>query len=75
MEALRAQFDMEDVTDVGELMYDDPDRADVAAWLDAHGWTATTTTSASEMRRLERFVSFGEASDDSFSSFVVGMRS
>jgi len=66
--------DMEQAVDVGELMYDDPDRADVAAWLDAHGWAASTVTSASEMRRLERFVSFGEASDDSFSSFVVGVR-
>ena len=74
METLRAQFDMEQAVDVGELMYDDPDRADVAAWLDAHGWAASTVTSASEMRRLERFVSFGEASDDSFSSFVVGVR-
>jgi methyltransferase (TIGR00027 family) len=72
---LREQFDMEQAVDVQELMYDDPDRADVGAWLDAHGWSASTVTSASEMRRLDRFVAFGEATDDSFSSFVVGVRS
>jgi methyltransferase (TIGR00027 family) len=75
MEQLRAQFDMEPSVDVGELMYDDPERADVAAWLGAHGWTTSTVTSASEMRRLQRWVSYGEATDDSFSSFVVGVRS
>lgn len=74
MEALRAQFDMEPTVDIQQLMYDDPQRADVAAWLNAHGWTASTVTSASEMRRLERWVSLEEAADDSFSSFVVGMR-
>lgn len=74
MEQLRGQFDMKPGVDVAELMYDDPQRADVTAWLDAHGWTASMVTSASEMRRLERYVPYGEASDDSFSSFVVGVR-
>jgi O-methyltransferase involved in polyketide biosynthesis len=32
------QFGVDDTLDVGELTYEDPDRADVAAWLDAHGW-------------------------------------
>jgi len=74
MQHLAAQFDMEPTLDIQELMYDDPHRADVAAWLDAHGWTASAVTSASEMRRLGRYVSFGEADDDSFSSLVVGVR-
>jgi methyltransferase (TIGR00027 family) len=74
MEHLRAQFDMEIAIDVQELMYDDPNRAVVAEWLGAHGWTASAVTSTSEMRRLNRFVSFGESDDDAFSSFVVGVR-
>lgn len=75
MEHFRAQFDMDSAVDMQELMYDDPKRANVAAWLNANGWTASAVTSASEMRRLERFVSFGESDDDSFSSLVVGVRS
>jgi methyltransferase (TIGR00027 family) len=71
---LSAQFEMDEAIDVAELMYDDPARSDVASWLDAHGWSESAVTSAGEMRRLERFVSFGEADDDSFSSFVVGVR-
>jgi methyltransferase (TIGR00027 family) len=71
---LSAQFELNEAIDVAELMYDDPARSDVASWLDAHGWSASAVTSAGEMRRLERFVSFGEADDDSFSSFVVGVR-
>ena len=35
---IAAQFGMDDTLDVGELTYEDPDRADVAQWLDAHGW-------------------------------------
>ena len=37
-------------------MYNDPDRADVAEWLDAHGWRADAVTSQDEMRRLGRCV-------------------
>ena len=44
-----------DTLDVGELMYNDPDRADVADWLDEHGWRATAVTSQDEMRRLGRW--------------------
>jgi methyltransferase (TIGR00027 family) len=73
-QAFAAQFEMEQALDIQELMYDDPHRADVAVWLDAHGWTASSVTSASEMRRLERWVDFEESDDDSFSSFVVGVR-
>jgi methyltransferase (TIGR00027 family) len=73
-ENLAAQFDMEPALDVQELMYDDPHRANVAAWLDANGWSATAVTSTSEMRRLDRFVSFDEADDDAFSTFVVAVR-
>jgi O-methyltransferase involved in polyketide biosynthesis len=66
---------MEDTLDVGELMYNDPDRADVAQWLDAHGWRAKAVTSGQEMRRLGRWVlPPEEAEQDAFSSFVSAER-
>ncbi|MEO3759796.1 class I SAM-dependent methyltransferase [Mycobacterium sp. B14F4] len=73
-ERIAAQFGMEDTLDVAELMYNDPDRADVAQWLDAHGWRAQTVTSRQEMRRLGRWVLPDEyAGDDGFSSFVTAV--
>lgn len=75
-ERIAAQFGMQDPPDVAELMYNDPDRADVAEWLDAHGWRTSAVTSADEMRRLERWVLPPELSDDdAFSSFVIGDKS
>jgi methyltransferase (TIGR00027 family) len=71
-ERIAAQFGMEDTPDVAELMYNDADRADVAQWLDEHGWRASTVTSADEMRRLDRWVLPPEESEqDAFSSFVT----
>ena len=52
-------------------MYNDPDRADVAEWLDAHGWRAEGVTSQDEMRRLGRFTELADADDDAFSTFVT----
>lgn len=72
---IAAQFGMADTLDVGELMYNDPDRADVAQWLDAHGWRSAAVTSQDEMRRLDRWVlPPEESSDDAFSSFVTAER-
>jgi O-methyltransferase involved in polyketide biosynthesis len=69
---IAAQFGVDDTLDVGELTYEDPDRADVAQWLDAHGWRSAAVTSQDEMRRLGRWVLPPEESDgDSFSSFVT----
>jgi O-methyltransferase involved in polyketide biosynthesis len=69
---IRAQFGMENTPDVAELMYNDPDRADVAQWLDQHGWRSSAVTSADEMRRLDRWVLPPEESgQDAFSSFVT----
>ncbi|WP_083410372.1 class I SAM-dependent methyltransferase [Mycolicibacterium rutilum] len=74
-ERIRAQFGIEDSVDVAELMYNDPDRADVAEWLDAHGWRSSAVTSQEEMRRLGRWVLPAELSDDDgFSSFVVARK-
>jgi len=60
--------------DVQELMYNDPDRADVAEWLNAHGWRASAVTSADEMRRLGRFVELADADDDAFATFTIAER-
>jgi methyltransferase (TIGR00027 family) len=60
--------------DVQELMYNDPDRADVAEWLNAHGWRASAVTSADEMRRLGRFVELADADNDAFATFAIAER-
>ena len=70
-ERIAAQFGMEDTLDVAELMYNDPDRADVADWLNRTGWTATAVTSRDEMRRLGRYVELADADDDAFATFVT----
>jgi methyltransferase (TIGR00027 family) len=57
--------------DVAELMYNDPERADVADWLNAHGWRAKAVTSQDEMRRLDRFVLLPGADDDAFATFAT----
>lgn len=78
---MQARFDkiadelgIEQEFDVQELMYNDPDRADVADWLNAHGWDATAVTSQDEMRRHARFVEFADADDDAFATFVTAVR-
>jgi methyltransferase (TIGR00027 family) len=60
--------------DVAELMYNDPERADVADWLNAHGWRAKAVTSQDEMRRLDRYVLLPGAEDDAFATFTTAER-
>ena len=57
--------------DIQELVYNDPDRSDVAVWLDDHGWRSDAVHSSDEMRRLGRFVELEYADDDAFSTFVI----
>jgi len=66
------ELGIEREVDVAELMYNDPDRADVADWLNAHGWRAKAVTSREEMRRLGRYVELADAEDDAFASFATG---
>jgi methyltransferase (TIGR00027 family) len=74
-ERIAAQFGIEEAPDVAELMYNDPDRADVVQWLAEHGWQSSAVTSADEMRRLDRWVLPPEQSDqDAFSSFVTATK-
>ncbi|MGV0871366.1 class I SAM-dependent methyltransferase [Mycolicibacterium sp. XJ879] len=71
-ERIAAQFGMEETLDVADLMYNDPDRADVAQWLDAHGWRSAAVTSRDEMQRLNRWVLPPEEYEaDAFSAFVT----
>jgi methyltransferase (TIGR00027 family) len=69
---IAAELGVDDTLDIGELTYEDPDRADVAQWLDAHGWRSAAVTSQDEMRRLGRAVELADTDGDSFSTFVTG---
>jgi methyltransferase (TIGR00027 family) len=71
---LREKFGMEEQVDVAELMYHDPDRVDVAEWLDSHGWAAAGVTSLEEMRRLGRWVLPEDTDQRAFSTFVTAQR-
>ncbi|MDH6247482.1 class I SAM-dependent methyltransferase [Mycobacterium sp. OTB74] len=68
------QIGVEQRVDVQELMYNDPDRADVGQWLDAHGWTSQSVTSQDEMRRLGRWVQLETTDDKAFSNFVTALK-
>jgi methyltransferase (TIGR00027 family) len=70
-ERIAAQFGLEETLDIQGLMYEDPDRADVAEWLNAHGWRSTAVTSQHEMRRLGRLVELADTDGDSFATFVT----
>jgi methyltransferase (TIGR00027 family) len=74
-EKIAAELGIEREFDVQELMYNDPDRANVAEWLRANGWQADAVTSQDEMRRLGRFVELADADDDAFATFVTAERS
>jgi methyltransferase (TIGR00027 family) len=62
--------------DIQDLMYRDEARADVATWLNDHGWRATAQNSDDEMRRLNRWVEGVPSGDDkpAFSQFVTAER-
>jgi methyltransferase (TIGR00027 family) len=70
------EIGLEQNVDVGELMYRDDHRADVAEWLNEHGWRATAEHSIDAMRRLGRLVENVPMADDkdAFSDFVVAER-
>jgi methyltransferase (TIGR00027 family) len=70
------ELGMEETVDVGELMYRDEHRADVADWLNNHGWRARAQHSSDEMRRLGRWIENVPLADDkdAFSDFVIAER-
>jgi methyltransferase (TIGR00027 family) len=71
LEKIADELGIDREIDVGELMYNDPDRADVADWLNAHGWRAKAVTSQHEMRKLDRFVLLADTEDDAFATFAT----
>ena len=62
--------------DIQDLIYHDDNRADVASWLNDHGWRAAAQNSGDEMRRLDRWVEGVPSADDkqAFSQFVTAER-
>ncbi|MFN3003983.1 class I SAM-dependent methyltransferase [Mycolicibacterium wolinskyi] len=66
------QFNLGSALDIQELIYEDPDRADVADWLNANGWQAQGQHSLDEMSRLDRLVQMTQEHDrNAFSTFVT----
>src|SRR6202012_1030914 len=76
LDRVAAKLGIERTGDIQDLMYRDDDRADVAAWLNDHGWRATAQNSGDEMRRLDRWVEGVPSGDDrdAFSQFVTAER-
>ena len=70
------ELGLEENIDVGELMYRDDHRANVADWLNNHGWRARAQRSTDEMRRLGRWIESVPLADDkdAFSDFVIAER-
>jgi methyltransferase (TIGR00027 family) len=70
------EIGLEETIDVGELMYRDDHRANVADWLNNHGWRARARRSTDEMRRLGRWIENVPLADDkdAFSDFVIAER-
>ncbi|OMB99246.1 SAM-dependent methyltransferase [Mycobacterium sp. NS-7484] len=73
-EKFAAQFNMEQALNVQDLIYEDPDRADVAEWLGTHGWRADGVHSLDEMRRLGRYVELEHDDKGAFSTFLTAER-
>ena len=76
LDRVAAKLGIERTVDIQDLIYQDNDRADVAAWLNDHGWRATGQNSGDEMRRLDRWVEGVPSGDDrdAFSQFVTAER-
>ena len=71
-ERIAEKFGMAATLDIQQLIYEDVDRADVAEWLDTHGWTASAVSSQQEMSRLNRWALPAELTDEeAFSDFVT----
>ena len=73
-ERVREQLGFEENVDVQELMYDDPDRADVEEWLNGNGWRAAAAHALEVQRQLGRAVEVDVDDRDVFSSFVTAER-
>jgi methyltransferase (TIGR00027 family) len=76
LDRVAAKLGIDRNVDIQDLIYHDDDRADVAKWLNDHGWSATAQNSGDEMRRLDRWVEGVPSADDrdAFSQFVTAER-
>lgn len=76
LDRVAEQLGIERNVDIQDLMYRDDARADVATWLNEHGWRATAQSCDDEMRRLNRWVEGVPLADDkqAFSQFVTAER-
>ena len=74
-EKMADDIGIERTVDISDLTYNDPHRADLTEWLNAHGWSATGVVSTDEMRRLERWTEVPDQPDLGYSTFVVAERS
>ncbi|MCV7225760.1 SAM-dependent methyltransferase [Mycolicibacterium komossense] len=71
-ERISKELGIDKVMDIQNLTYNDPDRTNLAEWLNRLGWHATELKSQDEMRRLGRWVDVPMAQDDdAFSTFVT----
>jgi len=69
------QLGIQQSVDIQDLTYNDVDRADVTAWLNGHGWTASAVPSNDQMRRMDRWIRVPMLDDEeSFATFVVAER-
>jgi methyltransferase (TIGR00027 family) len=73
-ERVAEHLGMPEAPDVSDLTYDDPHRADVADWLNAHDWQATAEPSHDVQRRLGRHIELPINDGDAFSTFVTAQR-
>jgi len=73
-EKITDDMGIERTVDISDLTYNDPHRADLTEWLNAHGWSATGVVSTQEMRRLNRWTEVPDQPDDGFSTFVIAER-
>jgi methyltransferase (TIGR00027 family) len=74
-ERISKELGIDKVMDIQNLTYNDPDRTNLADWLNDAGWQATELKSTQEMRRLGRWIDVPMAQDDdAFSTFVTAIR-
>lgn len=73
-EKMADKMGIERTVDIADLTYNDEHRADLTEWLNGHGWTATGTPSADEMRRFDRWIDVPDQDSDGYSTFVVAER-
>ena len=73
-QVLADQLGLPQSVNIAELVYNDPDRAELAGWLNDRGWRADARPAVQEMRSLDRWIEIPTADGDSLSSFVVAQR-